>query len=55
MWSGRAEVLVDAAAEHASAAHGGLEVDDDGRVVFGWVLIAALMWTVPVEVPFVFS
>jgi hypothetical protein len=32
---------------------GRVEVDHDGRVVFGRTLGPALVWTVPIEVPFV--
>jgi hypothetical protein len=51
----RAVVLVDGAAKELFATYGGVEVDHDGRVVVGWMLVEALVWTVPVEVAFVLA
>src|SRR5258706_6672680 len=48
-------VLVDHAAEDVPAAYGCVDVDDDARVVVGWLLVEALVWTVPVEVGFVLA
>ena len=46
---------VDYAAEDVSSSYGHVDVDDDARIVVGWVLVEALVWTVPVEVAFVLT
>ena len=53
--SGGPTVFVDHAAEHLSQSCGCADVDDDAWVVVGWVLVKALVWTVPVEVAFVLT
>ena len=49
--SGCAIVLVDDTAEDAFAPDDGVEVDDDGGVVFWRSLASALMGTMPIEMP----
>jgi hypothetical protein len=41
-------VLVEDAAEDASPLYGFVDLHDHVRVVVGWALIAAVMWTVAV-------
>jgi hypothetical protein len=48
--SGGSSVLVDHAAEDTVSSDWGVERDDDGRVVVGWALLAALVGPVIVEV-----
>src|ERR1700704_4363321 len=48
--SGSPAVLVDDAAEDPFSPYRGVDRDDHARVVVGWVLIEALMWTVGDEV-----
>jgi hypothetical protein len=47
-------VLVDDAAEESCSPHRAVE-RDDARVVVGWVLVEALVWTVVVEVALVLA
>jgi len=48
--SGDSSVLVDHSAEDSVSADWALERDDDGGVVVGRALLAALVWPVIVEV-----
>jgi hypothetical protein len=48
-------VLVDQAAEDLSSPYGGVDGDDCGRVMVGWALVEALVWSVGIEVLFVFG
>jgi hypothetical protein len=52
-WSGRSVVLVDDAGEDPFAPYGRVEINHDGRVVFGRTLSSALMWTMPIEMPLI--
>ena len=53
--SGCSVVLVDYAAEDLSSPYCGVDGNDRGRVVVGWVLVEALVWSVSVEMVFVFA
>ena len=46
-------VFVDDAAEDSSAPYVSVERDDPAWVMVGWMLMKALVWTVPVEMLFV--
>ena len=45
-------VFVEDAAEDTLSPYGRVDRHDHARIVVGWPLIPALMWTMPVEMPF---
>jgi hypothetical protein len=51
--SGGSCVLIDYAAEDSHSPYRCVDRDDDARIVVGWVLVEALVWSVVVEVALV--
>jgi hypothetical protein len=53
--SGGPVALVDHAAEESSSLDSVVKVDHHGRIVFGRMLVMALVWPALVEVLFIFA